>query len=112
MLGKFLREGAQGASRVAPGKSGLYACDEGAQMVKNPPAMRRPGFDPWVGKIPWRRKWQPTPVFLPGESQGRGSLVGCHLWGRTESDMTEVTLSRLGAELELRRSGSSLGPSQ
>ena len=37
----------------------------------------------------WRRKWQPTPVFLPGESQGRGSLVGCHLWGRTESDTTE-----------------------
>ena len=39
----------------------------------------------------WRRKWQPTPVFLPGESQGRGSLVGCRLWDRTESDMTEVT---------------------
>ena len=39
----------------------------------------------------WRRKWQPTPVFLPGDSQGRGSLVGCRLWGRTESDMTEVT---------------------
>ena len=39
----------------------------------------------------WRRKWQPTPVFLPGESQGQGSLVGCHLWGHTESDMTEVT---------------------
>ena len=39
----------------------------------------------------WRRKWQPTPVFLPGESQGRGSLVGCHLWGRTELDTTEVT---------------------
>ena len=39
----------------------------------------------------WRRKWQPTPVFLPGESQGRGSLVGCRLWGRTESDMTEAT---------------------
>ena len=39
----------------------------------------------------WRRKWQPTPVFLPGESQGRGSLVGSRLWGRTESDMTEVT---------------------
>ena len=37
----------------------------------------------------WRRKWQPTPVFLPGESQGRGSLVGCRLWGRTESDTTE-----------------------
>ena len=37
----------------------------------------------------WRRKWQPTLVFLPGESQGRGSLVGCHLWGLTESDTTE-----------------------
>ena len=39
----------------------------------------------------WRRKWQPTPVFLPRESQGRGSLVGCRLWGHTESDTTEVT---------------------
>ena len=39
----------------------------------------------------WRRKWQPTPVFLPGESQGWGSLVGCHLWGCTDSDMTEAT---------------------
>ena len=39
----------------------------------------------------WRRKWQPTPVFLPGESQGRGSLVGCCLWGLTETDTTEVT---------------------
>ena len=39
----------------------------------------------------WRRKWQPTPVFLPGESQGRGSLVGCRLWDHTELDMTQVT---------------------
>ena len=39
----------------------------------------------------WRKKWQPTPVFLPGESQGRGSLLGCRLWGSTESDTTEVT---------------------
>ena len=39
----------------------------------------------------WRRKWQPTPVFLPRESQGRQSLVGCRLWGCTESDMTEAT---------------------
>ena len=42
----------------------------------------------------WRRKWQPTPVFLPGESQGRGSLVGCRLWGRTASDTTEMTWQR------------------
>ena len=41
--------------------------------------------------VHWRRKWQPTPVFLPGESQGQGSLVGCHLWGCTESDTTEAT---------------------
>ena len=39
----------------------------------------------------WIRKWQPTPVFLPGESQGQGNLVGCRVWGRTESDTTEVT---------------------
>ena len=39
----------------------------------------------------WRREWQPTPVLLPRESRERGSLVGCRLWGRTESDMTEVT---------------------
>ena len=39
----------------------------------------------------WRRRWQPTPVFLPGESQGQQSLVGCGLWGRTESDTTEAT---------------------
>ena len=41
--------------------------------------------------MPWRRKWQPTPVFLPGEPQGQGSLVGCRLWGYTESDTTEAT---------------------
>ena len=41
-----------------------------------------------------RRQWEPTPVFLPGESQGWGSLVGCHLWGRTESDTTEATWRR------------------
>ena len=50
----------------------------------------------WLGDFSftfmhWRRKWQPTPVFLPGESQGQRSLVGCRLWGHTESDMTEAT---------------------
>ena len=48
----------------------------------------RPCVCAW-GFMHWRRKWQPTPVFLLGESQGRGSLVCCHLWGRTESDTTE-----------------------
>ena len=42
---------------------------------------RRPRFDPWVGKIPWRKKWQTTPVFLPGEAHGQKSLAGYSLWG-------------------------------
>ena len=50
---------------------------------------RRPRFDPWVGKIPWSRKWQPTSVFLPGKSHGPRSLEGCSPWGRKELDMTE-----------------------
>ena len=50
---------------------------------------RRHGFDPWVGKIPWRRAWQPTPVFLPEESHGQRSLVGYSPRGHKESDTTE-----------------------
>ena len=66
-----------------------------AQWVKNPPTMQ----ETWVRSlgwqkematsIPWRREWQPTPVFLPGESHGPRSLVGYNPWGRKESDMTE-----------------------
>ena len=48
---------------------------------------RRPGFHPWVGKIPWRRKWQPTPVFLPRESHGQRSLVGCSPRGHKDVDV-------------------------
>ena len=48
----------------------------------------------------WRRKWQPTPVFLPGESQGRGSLAGCRLWGHTGSDTTEVTAAASSLSLK------------
>ena len=50
---------------------------------------RSPRFDPWVGKIPWRREWQPTPVFLSGESCGQRSLAGYSPWGRKELDTTE-----------------------
>ena len=50
---------------------------------------KRCGFDPWVGKIPWRRAWQLTPVFLPGESHGQRSLVGCSPWGCKELDTAE-----------------------
>ena len=50
---------------------------------------RRPGFDPWVGKIPWRRKWQPTPVLWPGKFHGWRSLEGYCPWGCKELDTTE-----------------------
>ena len=60
-----------------------------AQTVKNLPAMQRPGFDPWVEKIPWRREWQPTPVCLPREFLGQRSLVGYNPWGCKELDTTE-----------------------
>ena len=50
---------------------------------------RRSGLDPWILKIPWRREWQPTPVFLPGESQEQRSLEGYSPWGCKESDATE-----------------------
>ena len=60
-----------------------------AQTVKNLLQCGRPGFDPWVRKTPWRREWQPTPVFLPAESHGQRSPVGYSLWGHKESDMTE-----------------------
>ena len=62
-------------------------------MVKNLPAVQKPqrhGFDPWVRKIPWRRAWQPTPVFLPGTRHGQRSLVGYSPWGWTR-------LEQLGA---------------
>ena len=63
-------------------------------VMKNSPANEggmRPGFSPWVGKIPWRKAWQPTPVFLPGESHGQRSLTGYSPWGHKESDTAEAT---------------------
>ena len=65
-----------------------------AHMVKNLLAMQETRFDPWVGKILWRRDWLPTPVFLPGEFHGQRSLVGYSPWGGKEPDMTkQLTLS-------------------
>ena len=67
-----------------------------ALAVKNLPACQGRGcerhwFDLWFRKILWRRKWQPTQVFLPGKSHGQRSLEGYSPWGHKESDMTEVT---------------------
>ena len=63
-----------------------------AHWVKNLPAMQ----ETWVGKIHWKRTWQPAPVFLPRESRGQRRLVGYSPWGHKESDMTEVTEHTVG----------------
>ena len=64
-------------------------------VVKEPACQcgrcKRYEFNPWFGKIPWRRTWKPTPVFLPGESHGQRSLVVCSLFGLKQVDMTEAT---------------------
>ena len=65
----------------AQGKEPAFQCNR----------CKRCRFDPYVGKIPWRRAQQPSPVFLPGESQGWRRLAGYNPYGLTESDMTEET---------------------
>ena len=74
----LLMNGNQGLPRWCNGKESACQC-------------RRCMFDPWVGKITWRRKWQPTPVFLPGKSHGQKSLAGYSPWGHKELDATEHT---------------------
>ena len=61
----------------------------GHEVVKNLPANSGHGFKPWVGKIPWRRAWKSTPVFLPAESHGQRSLVSYSPWDHKESAVTE-----------------------
>ena len=65
----------------------------GGASGKEPPCQckrhKRRGFNLWAGKIPWKRAWQPTPVFLPGESHGQKSLAGYSPWGHNELDTTE-----------------------
>ena len=71
-------------------------------MVKNLPAnadVERHRFEPWARRIPWRRAWQPTPVFLPRESHGQRSLAGSSPWGCRESDMTEATWNTLFSKI-------------
>ena len=63
----------------------------GGSVVKNLPAKcRRCGFDPWIGKIPWRREWQLTPIFLPEKFHGQRSLADYSSWGCKELDMTKL----------------------
>ena len=68
-----------GLPRWFSGKESAYQC-------------KRHRFNPWVRKIPWRRAWHPTPVFMPGESHGQRSLVSYTLWGRTQTEQLNNTV--------------------
>ena len=69
--------------------SGLPSGASGIESTCRFRRRKRLGCDPWVGKIPWRKAWQPTPVFLPGESHGQRNLVGYRPWDQQQLDMTE-----------------------
>ena len=76
-----------------------------AHRIKNSPAMqcRRPRFNHWVRKTPWRKSWQPTPVFLPGEFHGQRILVGCSLWGhRVRQDWATDTCISFSMDEEMK----------
>ena len=89
-------------------KQPFFTCFAGGTSGKESACQsRKCRFDPWVWKIPWNRKWLPTPVFLPGKFHGQKSLVGYSSWGHKESDMTEQLstilhrngmVSKLGSE--------------
>ena len=85
---KNLYAGQEAIVRTGHGTTDWFQIGKGVhQGCILPPCL----FNLCIEYIVWSRQWHPTPVFLSGESQGRGSLVGCRLWGRTESDTTEVT---------------------
>ena len=70
---------------------GLPGGASGKEPAPQCKEQKRHTSDPWVGKIRWRRKWQPTPVFLPGEAHGQRSQVDYSVYGHKESDMSEAT---------------------
>ena len=71
------------------------ACGKACQCRRH----KRQKFNPWVRKIPWSRKWEPTPVSLPGESHGQRSLVGYSPWGHKELDMTDQLSMHAGSDV-------------
>ena len=79
-------------------------CHSGKESTCQFRRCKRHGFDPRVGRIPWRRKWLPTPLVLPGKSHGQRSLAGYSPWGRKESDMTErLSTHTVGRGLDAKR---------
>ena len=76
------------SSPLSPFSKHIILCSHSCDKESACQCKRR-GFDPWVRKLPWRRKWQPPPIFLPGKSHGWRSLVGYSPWSREELDTTE-----------------------
>ena len=105
---RVLTTGPPGKSLSFSFKQSFITCFPGGTSSKESTCpCRKYRFDPWVWKIPWNRKWHPTPVFLPGKSHGQRSLVGYSSWGHKESDKTEQLstilhrnemVSKLGSE--------------
>ena len=91
------KSGCQGLPRWLSGKEPAYLCRR----------CRRHGFNPWVRKTPWRRAWQPTPIFLPGKSHGPRGLAGYSPWGHKELDTTEqlIMLTKSGCHWPLSSRG-------
>ena len=92
----FTERNVQGSERLSdcPMPHSYQEVSQMALVVRNPSPNRRckrPGLNPWVRKIPWKKKCQPTPVFLLGDSHGQRSLVGYSPGGGKESDTTELT---------------------
>ena len=81
----FLKDNLTGFERL----NGIPQRLRGEESICQCRSHKRPEFNPWVEKIPWRKEWQPTPVSLPGESHAQRSLEGCSPRGRKESDMIE-----------------------
>ena len=87
---KNIREGMQFKFRGTKCSPTPFGASQVTLVIKNPKS-KRCGFNPWVGRIPWRRARQPIPVFLPGESHGQRILAGYSPWGHEKSDTTEAT---------------------
>ena len=87
----FSRRNIFGHSLAVQWLGGFPGSASGKEPAYQGRGFKRCEFDPWVGKIPWRWEWQPTPVFLPGESRGQRSLVGYSLWGLKRLSMRTST---------------------
>ena len=84
---------------ILASRKGLTGSTSGKEQAYQCRRQKTCGFDPWVGKIPWKREWQPTIALLPGKFHGQRSLAGYSPWGHKEVDMTETTCTEYCFEM-------------